>query len=127
MNREIKFRAWNGKKIMPYVSILGLSEGFAYGHDRSWLHNSMDWDSDEEFIEDPTLMQFTGLKDKNGKEIYEGDVVNYLLSHDSNLNVLTSQIKWHNYAWRLNGLWLLTEVHSVEVIGNIHQNPELLK
>ena len=63
------------------------------------------------------LMQYTGLKDKNGKEIYEGDIVTY---EPEEGKIKTVEMVWLNYSacfWPLG---------AIEVIGNIHENPELL-
>lgn len=87
-------------------------------------------DSDCPFLVDAeTVGQFTGLTDKNGKEIYEGDIVIY--PHDS---------KPCEVFYRANeyGTSFLTDSHdgvdslgdvlnTVEIIGNIHDNPELIK
>jgi hypothetical protein len=78
-------------------------------------------------MDDVVLMQYTGLKDKNGVEIYEGDVVRYDCGHghiewESGGLI----IKWFGgnqtplsfTSWRGHG--------HLEIIGNIHQNPELI-
>ncbi len=71
-------------------------------------------------VSDCVLMQFTGLRDKNGQEIYEGDIVAW---HQFKITV-----EWNPMEARFG---FPTEYslrqHEVEIIGNIHENPELLK
>jgi len=112
--REIKFRAWNEAR-------------------REMSDNVQDSPFFGEILNstDNEVMQFTGLKDKNGKEIYEGDIVKYEFSHP--LHVVWLDAGW-GVRWQDIGnteeQFINTEDEEfqyIEIIGNIYENPELLK
>lgn len=130
--REIKFRAyWHDQGKMddnPYgdefisegTPVNGLFKGWPFGDGTA------------------TLMQYTGLKDKNGKEIYEGDIVKLHNEYD---NSTTHSIKYYaedsDYPAfdldpvleaEVNGLsWAVcASQYEIEVVGNIYENEELL-
>ena len=106
--REIKFRAWNKNKIINWDDLIKYdSDGSDYD-----LHAIL---SGDEHLE---LMQYTGLKDKNGKEIYEGDIITKQYG-DHTVNL---EIKWDDYG----GFSELYCGNEIQVIGNIYENPELL-
>jgi len=108
VNREIKFRAWDDKEGKMWNPVVGhdgvLMTGTGLG---TWVTYPA--------YEDP-LMQYTGLKDKNGKEIYEGDVV-YVAGY-GDYNVEFPFIELYE---------AIFEGDIGEIKGNIYENPELLE
>lgn len=137
--REIKFRAWVPKdKIMytfdnygmSWLSLERKSKGDTEGMMKFYSHPNVGWH--EGFI-----MQFTGLKDKNGKEIYDGDVIRTTRIDEDGEVVETWQVFWSS---DMGGWWLLNcengesdtlyacnDTYKAEVIGNIYENPSLLE
>lgn len=112
--REVKFRAWDeDKKQMLEPQDLSVSRKYW-----KWLGQY-----------DYPLMQYTGLKDKNGVEIWEGDVVKH--TYWRYPKVKTSELGVVSYCDREARfefcLSLNTPLLELEVIGNIHENPELLE
>lgn len=121
--REIKFRVWDGERLKP-VTLWGFHEGFIMTSKGS---------ADEEEFE---VMQFTGLRDKNGKEIYEGDIIK-ANTFDENINkVQVGKVKYrnerHGYIFVPNELeknnlyYPLFAIVTCELMGNIYENPEFL-
>ena len=134
--REIKFRAWNkqykeirevriidffhkiGRKIEPLLTMKSHIKGVEFGMEGLIRH----------FI----LMQFTGLKDKNGKEIFEGDIVRRPLFKTKHqilwVKVLTPfGLAFETDTGRATNAVHITNLNKVEIIGNIYENPELLE
>ena len=109
--REIKFRAWDkDRREMIFNEFTLHPSGFA-----TTFGSEVDW----------PIMQFTGLHDLHGAEIYEGDV---LREGKKKMDVF-----WNTLG---SGGWWFSENHchvhkvnlnNIEVIGNIYENPELLK
>lgn len=131
MNREIKFR---GKTIEDSKWIYGdLTTNL------SWFPASInDIESDCLTKIDPdTFGQYTGLVDKNGKSIYEGDRILYSNSLERGEGLITFDrgfnIEWDlrtvvtNKPSLISPLFYFGCVDEIEVIGNIHENPELLQ
>lgn len=125
--REIKFRIWDGhtKSFFDtpdthYQPKLKIDES-----------GIMSFETKDELYE---IQQFTGLLDKNGKEIYDGDVIT-CVAYQREQTVLGEyrpekvQVKYQDgyfYPFGYNAGWR-SEVTDIEVIGNIYENPELLK
>ena len=136
--REIKFRAWN-KNTYEMVEVMTID---FEKEEVCWIYDDYaHWEQSREWVgfEDIELMQFTGEKDKNGIEIYEGDIVNitqYLGGHPYvEIKYVVKRSKYNNnlVADSVSGDWRKAEVSmsfrssdDYEVIGNIYENPELM-
>ena len=128
MNREIKFRAWDGEQKCFRNDEFLIST--TNGGKIQIVGVSIDMDT-VRINEDIILMQFTGLLDKNGKEIYEGDVLKTLRFR----NVVTNHVETilfldGSFCTQTNDdVTVPISYHKekeIEIIGNVFENPELL-
>lgn len=125
--RTIKLKVWD-KKAKEWVGG-GEAIDLAY----SMPHNCFLFDNDAfDIPEDIEIVEFTGLHDKNGKEIYEGDIIEYLpneLIYPDKKEVY--QVVWYHagYAFQNEPNAYVTYLpgNKIKVIGNIYENPESLK
>ena len=128
MNRIIKFRAWDGAKIVNITELRFFQEDRIpfgqYQNEGEEIYRGLG-----QYGVDYPLMQFTGLTDKNGKEIYEGDICKIPSQWFHNTpEDHVYEIEFYNGSFgKFNdGDWTV-EPEDHEVIGNIYENPELLK
>jgi uncharacterized phage protein (TIGR01671 family) len=146
--REIKFRAWDNKNKKMFIpSMLDWKDErdpkendtrTFYIWRSPYEDEHVNWSHTCIGTEDSILMQYTGLDDKNGKEIYEGDVIQFkdgIVINGSNIH--RSKVEWLD---ELSGFYIHADnvgyyqvnpsqcaMYHYEIIGNIYDNPELLE
>lgn len=125
--REIKFRAWlKEDKKMVNVETMDFTDKSIQYLKKSEIINA--YILKRESFDDVELMQYTGVKDKNGKEIYEGDIV--ILNDAEEENRCIVKYKYGSYILidgDLRENLSNVEDRFLEVVGNIYQNKNLLK
>ena len=142
--REIKFRAWDKeRKEMREVELMDWSDWWVSTGSTGEREEPSKYGERNSFKNEQTdrhiLMQYTGLKDKNGKEIYEGDVVNASwYDYDEPRDDAFGEV-FFNGNWMAYCIWKedeksISEMNGqgayhweIEVVGNIYENPELLE
>lgn len=135
--RAIKFR---GKSVMPIEELnrIGIAHenGWVKGNliangDRPYIVGDV-MESNEDYITHEfwvrviqrTVGQFTGLKDSNGKEIYEGDIVSIDGANETHMRTIVFERGTFHFGHLPDGM---CDYKDMKVIGNIHENPELLE
>jgi uncharacterized phage protein (TIGR01671 family) len=120
MKREIKFRTWDDGVMLysdAYVNEMNYSE----------------WDYLRFFFKnirtDAVVMQYTGLKDKNGKEIYEGDILHYQGITSGGEKIIREVSFCERRSQFMFGFYPLYDFSIAPrvIVGNIYENPDLLK
>lgn len=125
--RTIKFRAWDGKGMREVRSLHNIHSQVNIHADLCHNKNDPYPPAVIEAVYDLVLMQYTGLKDKNGKEIYEGDIVESTILGKK----FRGEVHWETMCYRVKEDDLdVTLGHDKEatrkVIGNIYENPDLI-
>lgn len=119
-----RYRAWDKElQTILDVSLIDFKKGVLVGE--HWEFGETNFMSFDEIV----IMQTTGLLDKNGKEIFEGDILgtkdgllNGVVEYRSDLGMWTNSLIRYNNFERL-----CTVANSREIIGNIYENPELVE
>lgn|SRR5574340_473433 len=140
MNDRFKFRVWvEEEKRMVYFDLTHIMDGYIFdqgmsGEGTGYLTKWCLCNHGNTKVSEP--MQSTSLKDKNGKLVFEGDIVKAVGKENKNIGVIKYSIKSAIFKVRF-GLNMALPIYYVfpiweeqgferEIIGNIHENPDLL-
>lgn len=131
VNREIKFRVWDETSSKIYNSNFSLELLFNIGTKKMLMKDISTEEIEQyDYLEHYIIMQYTGLKDKNGNEIYEGDCIESKTTGEG-----VKRIRVVEYDNKCSGFFYGNELLSdalfkfdiFEIVGNIFENPKLLK
>lgn len=126
MNQGLKLRVWDKKEnrfIIPWTGNGYDNIDLTYSNSGEWYITGGNVLDEIRYV----LQKFTGIKDKHGEEIYEGDIIKYPIGSDSS-NIIKAEIRWGDCSWVLFDLdykmyigHLTCAIKRYEVVGHIYE------